>query len=122
MTWPLKYFQPQELLSPDTITAPWLLDMESAQKLDDFRAWINVRLICNFGNHRRRGVRSTREHYELMIHGAGATLSMHLTGKAFDIHSPDITVAELYRLAIQYDWPFVKLYPTWIHVDTGKRQ
>jgi hypothetical protein len=120
--WPLKYFTPEELLSPDGLAqfsrGNLMLQLEAMIKLDNFRGYLGIPLICNTGNLRLRGYRSCAENSRIPN---SAIFSRHVQGIAFDISTHHITYTELYDAAVKFGWSFVKKYPTWVHVDNRSR-
>lgn len=123
--WDSDFFQPEELLSPDSIKL-WeekglcILDPIALSTLNEFRAWLSMPLIVNSGDLRLRGTRSERENS--MIDGS-AVNSLHKYGKAFDITCPNLTPAELLHKAIEFKkWSGIGVYRSWVHVDIGWRR
>lgn len=112
------FFSVHELFSPETRNFPHLIDPVALSLLNAFRRSLGIPLLVNHGPHSRRGVRSAREQIALQNEtGNAADLSMHVTGKAFDISSPKISVSELAEKAIAFEWPCVGIYPSFVHVD-----
>lgn len=116
------YFRKEEILSPDTIAWPHLVDVTTLIKLNEFREFLDVPLLVNYGDHKRRGVRSAREQMILFQLGlTTANASMHCAGKAFDISSHSYAPKVLAEKARDYGWNFVKEYPWGVHVDNRTR-
>jgi hypothetical protein len=112
------FFSPEEIFSPSTRGYWHLVDLPALQKLNDFRKHLDVVLLCNFGPHKRRGVRSPQDQRDLEREvKSAAQFSMHVQGKAFDLSSPTLSVPQLAAAAISYGWPSVGVYPNFVHVD-----
>lgn len=116
------FFSPDELLSPDTTGQIHLIDWGALAALNLFRLKLNIPIMVNFGPHRRRGLRSAREQIQLQRETKNAAeLSMHVTGKAFDISSPGVKPEHLAQAAIAFGFSAVGFYPTFVHVDMRTR-
>lgn len=112
------HFTQEELLSPDGLLSPHVLDPLAVSKLNEFRERINLQLFINHGGSKLRGYRSPREHYNLLQHEPNAgELSMHCAGKAFDISCNEKTPAELAELAKSFGWAAIGIGKTFVHVD-----
>lgn len=112
------YFSPVELYSPETIHLPSSLDPYAAFQLINFRRFVGAPLLCNHGEHHRRGVRSPAEQIALEKEIASAAqLSQHVAGRAFDLTCPTKTVAELAELADKFGWTGIGVYETFVHCD-----
>jgi uncharacterized protein YcbK (DUF882 family) len=71
------------------------------------------------------GYRSAATNGAMRRRGGGqAKNSQHITGKAADIHVPDVPVKTLRNSALVQEWGGVGYYPTsgipFVHVDTGR--
>ena len=112
--WP--NFTPEEVYSPDAlVTHKHILCPHSLDLLQKLRSELGVRIVVNFLNNRRRGVRTTEDNSEIR----GAANSMHLHGRAFDIHSPDMPLSSLHTAAVKFvGFNGIGLYNTWVHIDT----
>lgn len=51
-----------------------------------------------------------------------APRSMHLSGLAFDVHSPRMSLDDLARNAIEVGFSGIGLYRTFVHIDLGPRR
>jgi hypothetical protein len=115
--WPVKYFKPEEVLSPLGLVqynrGNLMLQIDALLKLDNFREFLGRPLICNTGILRLRGYRNLEENKR----AGGAAYSRHMQGIAFDVHCPSISVFELFELAKKFGWPCVLKYASFIHVD-----
>lgn len=113
------YFTPEEVLSPDTIHLPHLVDSNALHLLNDLRRYLDKPVIVNFGRHLRRGVRSAREQLGLIGQGGGASHSMHVQGKAFDVSVNGLPLHELEDACIGVGFSFVLPYldAGFIHCD-----
>ena len=111
-----KYFKISEFNSKDGAKMPPevkanILDLIS--NLDVIRETIGKPVIIN------SGYRSPKHNKEV----GGASKSMHMVGKAADIHVPGMSTQELYRIIEQLIAKGkivqggVGLYPSWIHYD-----
>lgn len=111
------FFSPEEILSPDTLSHPHLIDVASLYQLNEFRKFIDRPLFINHRGLRLRGLRSAREQLSLKDQG-GAFNSQHVQGKAFDISCYDLDFTVFVRKARTF-WPFTKSYPTmnFVHCD-----
>lgn len=111
--WP--NFSPEEIFSPESIKRPHVLCVDAMDALQTFRTQLERPLVVNFGSNRQRGVRTYEDNQAI----GGAKDSMHLHGRAFDIHCPDISVSELYDKAKEFGrFKGLGLYRSWVHVDT----
>jgi uncharacterized protein YcbK (DUF882 family) len=118
--WVWENFKPEEVLSPHGLQAlhrgilviqPDLLDV-----LEGFRASIGKPILINHDRHKHRGYRSPKEN--LVVHGE--PFSFHIQGLAADITVPDMPIAELHQLCLDFpDWTGIGYYPrsNFIHVD-----
>lgn len=120
MEWYSKYFQPSEVLSPTGMRelkkGNLLIQPQLLQIADEFREFIGHPIICNSRKDKLfyRGYRSPAENQQV----GGAMLSRHVQGIAMDIHCPKLSIFEFHEQARKFKkWTYVKLYPTWIHVD-----
>lgn len=109
-------FAKEEIYSPLSIDLPHLLDFDSMRKLQRFRNMLRKPIFINRGNLKLRGVRTRKEQESLGK--KGATNSMHVAGKAFDIDCKGyMSVADLAQAAVIFRWSCVIKYPTFVHVD-----
>lgn len=86
-----------------------LLDVRAVDMLQSLRDTIRKPIIVN------SAYRSIS--YNAAI--GGAPNSMHLSGRAFDIHSPGFSHLELASIASQIGFTGIGIYGTFVHVDTG---
>lgn len=112
------HFTKEEILSPDTIRHPHLINVGSLMKLNALREYLGVSLLVNFNGHTRRGVRSPREQMELLGEVPGAAqMSMHVQGRAFDISSKYATLEQIRDAALKVGFTFTLMYSTFVHCD-----
>lgn len=111
------HFTRAEVMSPNTIMHPHLIDVIALHQLNVFRELIGHPLFVNHRNLHLRGVRSASEQISLKEVG-GATNSQHVQGKAFDISCYDVDFEKFVILCRAF-WPFVKSYPNknFVHCD-----
>jgi hypothetical protein len=109
------HFAPSEVLSPDTINHPHLVDSRALAILNLLREKAEHPCFVNHQGYNRRGVISARE---AKAEHKRAPLTTHLQGKAFDVSCYRISNAKLAELAIKVGFTFVKEYRSWVHVDT----
>lgn len=111
------HFERHEVMSPNTIMHPHLIDIVALHQLNEFRNKVNKPLFINHRNLHLRGVRSATEQISLEGIG-GAFNSQHVQGKAFDISCYDLKFKDFLKLCEDF-WPFVKAYPdkNFIHCD-----
>lgn len=115
------HFTKKEILSPETMNHPYLVDVTALYCLNKLRERIGEPLFCNRPDLglTLRGVRSPKEQIRLRDRYPGAaTLSMHVQGKAFDIsgYEPELLL-ELEKLAPECGFTFSLMYLTFIHLD-----
>ena len=128
-----KYFAPHELVPPEVYNGYTdkdkvynLFDENALRILDMIREWAGVGLTVNnwyWGGKRRDSG------YRAPNCTTGAKNSAHKMGKAFDVVSPNITTAQLWRIIDEHngDLPCkVRIEKTsggepitWLHVDTN---
>ena len=112
------HFRPEELLSPESVSHPHVLDRAAVSKLNEFRERINAPLLVNHGGLKLRGYRSPREHAQLLHREPNAgELSMHCAGKAFDISCAKFSPVELAEFAKEFGWSAIGIGETFVHVD-----
>lgn len=111
------HFFRNEVMSPNTIMYPHLIDVIALHQLNVFREIVGKKLFVNHNNLHLRGVRSATEQISLEGIG-GAFNSQHVQGKAFDISCYDLKFKDFIKLCEDF-WPFVKAYPekNFIHCD-----
>jgi hypothetical protein len=109
------YFAPHEVLSPDTIHHPHLVDSRALAMLNLLREKAGYPCYVNHQRFMRRGVVSARE---AISDEDRVTFTMHLTGKAFDVSCYRIPIPALAEYAREVGFTFVKEYRSWVHVDT----
>lgn len=122
--WP--FFTPEEIFSPDQLelfvnkgVCPY--SFRSLDKLHDFRRFVDLPLMVNTPQHRRRGSRSLREVHEINLDTRAPAeewgYSFHLWC-AFDITCPILDTLDLYHKALEFKlWGGIGLYPNFIHCD-----
>lgn len=112
--WPS--FSKREIYSPGSLGKhEHLLCPHAMDALQAFRLKLGVQIRVNHSGLLFRGLRLPYENSRV----SGAAYSMHTTGRAFDIDSPDISLLELYAEARKFGtWKGVGLYRSWVHVDT----
>lgn len=112
--WP--NFQPHEVMSPNALEEiPHVLCPHSMDLLQKLRNEIQLRIIVNFGEHTNRGLRT----YSDNIYVGGTKNSMHTHGRSFDMHSPDMTIADLFQYVVNMEgFNGIGKYPRFIHADT----
>jgi hypothetical protein len=108
------HFIPSEVLSPDTINHPHLVDLDALMKLNALRELAGYPCYVNHQRFMRRGVVSARE---AISDEDRVTFTMHLTGKAFDVSCYRIPVPALAEYAREIGFTFVKEYRSWVHCD-----
>lgn len=114
-------FAPEELYSPAcALLYPHKIDAAAVLALVGFRKWFGEKLHINTykwgGSLTQSGVRDS----EGNLAANGAKESMHLSGKAWDLKSPNTTTEELYEAVVGWgQWRFVKsnFEHGFIHVD-----
>ena len=113
------FFKPHEILSPDTLSTPHCVDLDSLRLLNELRKYVDTKIIVNHGVNLRRGVRSSREQLELVKSHGAALNSAHVAGKAFDITIPELTLQETVQAAKDVGFVFTKIYEkaNFVHVD-----
>lgn len=104
------FFTRAEVMSPNTVMHPHLIDVIALHQLNEFRHKINKQLFVNHRNLHMRGVRSASEQLQLVELVKGAENSQHVQGKAFDISCYDLKFTQFARKCRDF-WPFVKEYP-----------
>lgn len=117
----LQYFKPHELLGPGALhlwnahkilccSADWLV------KIETFRAKLDKRLVCNFGEHRLRGIRIPDEFLRLRALGQYYTYHLWCAG---DFHSPELPLLNLYEEACAFGFGGVKadIKHGYVHID-----
>lgn len=99
MKWPYEHFKPEELLSPDGLTA---LSNKNVFKLQgfavstfiDWRKFLDMPIICNQPPHLKyRGYRSSKEN-ALNTGQKGVEDSFHTQGVAFDSHTNELPILD----------------------------
>lgn len=110
------YFTPSEIFSPDILRANalHLVDIDALQKLNRMREILDAPCFVNHQGFHLRGVVSARESQLRQ----GASLTMHVTGKAFDVSCYTRIVPNILDAAEIAGFTFIKPYGTWVHVDT----
>lgn len=108
------FFSMSEILSPDTVTSPHLVDIEALTLLNYCRKELGYPMFVNHQRFTLRGVVSARE---AMSRG-GAALTMHVTGKAFDVSCYQLSIQALADGLCEAGFSYVRKYPTWVHCDT----
>ena len=117
-------FSPEEIYSPGALKRyRHGICLDTLMKLQRFRDYVNrargCGLLVNFGNHKRRGVRTAQDQVEIVKKFGGARDSMHVAGRAFDITmSKRHDTYWLGKSAVDFGWTGVGFYPTFVHVDT----
>jgi uncharacterized protein YcbK (DUF882 family) len=89
------------------------VDAELLTVLQDLRDWISVPVIINSGCR-------CEAHNTAVL---GTVGSQHLVGRAADIKCVGVDTAVVHQyLFNRYPNKYgLKLYPTWVHIDTGNR-
>lgn len=112
--WPS--FTPKEIYSPQSLfDCPQILDPNSLDKLQTLRFTLDKPILVNYEGLQYRGVRTIKENNQIK----GASNSMHLHGRAFDITVKGMTPENLAAF-IKDSRLFngIGIYPSWVHVDT----
>lgn len=119
--WPS--FAPWEVFSPGILTArePYyaILDPSSLTILQTFRDLVGKPFILNNyadgGRRKQAGCRLSADNLAI----GGAKESQHTKGRAWDVYSPHFSPQEIFDLAQRFKlFGFVKLYKTFVHLDT----
>lgn len=124
-----KYFDVREFVPPQIWNkfgekSIWFIDPKVISIATAYREFFEVPIIINNwfigGKYMYRGYRPPRVNI-------GTEFSQHKSGRAFDCHSPSISVKEMYRLILDNQEIFkgvglttienVDFTPTWIHSD-----
>lgn len=113
------HFTPSEIFSPDIIRANalHLVDIDALKKLNKMREILNAPCFVNHQRFTLRGVVSARE----AISRGGAPLTMHVTGKAFDVSCYNRIVPNIIDAAEEAGFRYIKPYGSWVHVDMALR-
>lgn len=109
-------FDKDEIFSTDLIKrSAWhIVDIEALAKLNKLRDILDAPCFVNHRGLTMRGVVSPRE---ALLRG-GASLTMHVTGKAFDVSCYTKTIDDVVKTAKDAGFTFVIPYKSWVHVDT----
>lgn len=110
------HFTPSEIFSPDILRANalHLVDIDALKKLNKLREILDAPCYVNHQRFLLRGVVSARE----VISRGGAPLTMHVTGKAFDVSCYAREIGEICVAAEQAGFTFIRPYRSWVHMDT----
>jgi hypothetical protein len=113
------FFKPHEILSPDTLSTPHCVDLDSLVLLNELRKYVDCLILVNHGKNLRRGVRSSREQLLLVKMYGAALNSSHVAGKAFDITIPELSLQETAQAAKDVGFVFTKIYEkaNFVHID-----
>ena len=109
----IKYFQPYEFDSPDTLSGSESMDRKLLLQLDNARELYGKPMKVN------SGFRSVKHNKKV----GGSPTSSHLTGYAVDIHCPNsyerLLMVEAF---ISAGFKRIGIYNTFIHVDTDYKK
>lgn len=109
--WPSRYFHPKEIASHDTGRV--LVDLHSLRCLENLRKLIGRPLIVTSGYR-------TPAHNKAV---GGATNSLHMQGKAFDLRfASGLGRIEIIHQAGIAGFQGIGVYDTFVHVDTGRKR
>lgn len=119
MTWNIKYFKPEELLSPDGLRElsrnNFMLNVEAVAHLVRLREVIDQPILVNHAGLLRRGYRSQRENDAV----SGGNCSRHLQGNAFDCTPKNMDLIRFASIALNLGWCGVGIYldKNFVHLD-----
>ena len=106
--WPLRHFRPHEFEDP--LTGVLVLHLPSVDRLERVRDRLAAPLLVT------SGYRSPE--YNRRV--GGATGSMHLVGRAFDLKVRDSTRhMDIAQAALAEGFTGFGFYKTFVHIDTG---
>jgi uncharacterized protein YcbK (DUF882 family) len=113
------HFTPSEIFSPDILRANalHLVDIYALQKLNRMREILDAPCYVNHQRFLLRGVVSPRE----ALNRGGAPLTMHVTGKAFDVSCYKVSIDELADAMKEAGFITVYKYSSWCHGDMAVR-
>lgn len=109
------HFKPHEILSSSCLPWPHLVDVPSLIMLNKLRERIGKPCHVNHQGLNLRGVVSSQDVVGMR---KGASFTMHVTGKAFDVSCYEISIDELEKIAIDVGFTFTMKYRSWVHMDT----
>lgn len=119
--WQWKYFQPEEVLSPQSydlykLTGVLLIQPRLLDKLTELRERIGQPLLINHSGLKYRGFRTHEENQKI---NRSAKYSQHQYGLACDVTVRDMTVVELADHAEAVGFTGIFLYPIshFVHMD-----
>lgn len=107
----MRHFQHRELACHHC--GVLVIDQDAAERLDNLRDAFGGPVVVVSG-------------YRCPVHNAnvgGASNSLHMKGKAFDLYYGDtVRLIELYDAAVVAGFTGFGFYGGWLHVDTGPRR
>ncbi|MFM7851248.1 MAG: YcbK family protein [Flammeovirgaceae bacterium] len=108
--WRWKYFRPDEIRCKGD--GSLVINEDALNKLEKMREIMGAPLKIN------SAYRSPAYNKKI----GGASNSMHLQGRAFDVSNVGHNPARLYKAAIDAGFSGVGFYRTFLHVDTGNKR
>lgn len=125
--WQWDYFKPAEVLGPEHFKLYMkkgilAIDPEFMSMISRFRGFLSVPLTMNTVNITGRGTRTWQEHLAIykklgVKERKVPKSSLHLFGKAGDVHSAEMPPEEIAREAIRFGFTGVGLYDWGVHLD-----
>lgn len=119
MTWQIKHFKPEELLSPiglrELSKGNFMLNPSAVAFLVNLREIIDQPILINHAGLTRRGYRSQSENQAV----GGGEASRHLQGLAFDCTPKNMDLVRFASIAIHQGWCGVGIYldKNFVHID-----